>query len=65
MFRLAPAITTVTVASWADATWWIPLLLMLTFWRYAIGAVRLHYRLEYWSMVFPLGMYSARRPATV
>jgi tellurite resistance protein TehA-like permease len=57
--RLAPAITVVTVASWAVATWWIPLLLVLTFWRYAIGAVHLRYRLEYWSMVFPLGMYSA------
>ena len=27
--RLAPAITVVTVASWAVATWWIPLLLIL------------------------------------
>jgi tellurite resistance protein TehA-like permease len=57
--RLAPAITAVTVASWAVATWWIPLLLVLTLWRHAIGAVPLRYHLEYWSMVFPLGMYSA------
>ena len=57
--RLAPAITVVTVASWAVATWWIPLLLVLTFWRYAIDGSPLRYRLEYWSMVFPLGMYSA------
>jgi tellurite resistance protein TehA-like permease len=52
------AVFAVTVLFWALATWWIPLLAMLTWWRHRNG-VRLIYRLENWSMVFPLGMYTA------
>ena len=47
-----------TFALWAFGTWWIPLILMLGFWRH----IRRHWTLAYeptlWSMVFPLGMYS-------
>jgi tellurite resistance protein TehA-like permease len=32
---------------------------MLTLWCHTIGGISLSYRLEYWSIVFPLGMYSA------
>jgi tellurite resistance protein TehA-like permease len=43
---------------WAFGTWWIPLLVILGFWRH----VRHHWPLTYepalWSVVFPLGMYS-------
>jgi tellurite resistance protein TehA-like permease len=43
---------------WAFGTWWIPLLVVLGFWRH----VRQHWPLTYepslWSVVFPLGMYS-------
>jgi tellurite resistance protein TehA-like permease len=43
---------------WAFGTWWIPLLIVLGFWRH----VRHHWPLSYepplWSVVFPLGMYS-------
>jgi tellurite resistance protein TehA-like permease len=39
-------------------TWWIPLLVVLGFWRH----IRRHWPLSYepalWSVVFPLGMYS-------
>jgi tellurite resistance protein TehA-like permease len=56
---LAPLIAGATVLAWAIATWWIPLLLILTIWRHLIGRVSLSYRLDYWSMVFPLGMYTA------
>ena len=45
-------------AVWAFGTWWIPLLVILGFWRH----VRHHWPLTYeptlWSVVFPLGMYS-------
>jgi tellurite resistance protein TehA-like permease len=45
-------------AMWAFGTWWIPLLVILGFWRY----VREHWPLTYeptlWSVVFPIGMYS-------
>jgi tellurite resistance protein TehA-like permease len=47
-----------TFALWAFGTWWIPLLVILGFWRH----VRRHWPLTYepnlWSIVFPLGMYS-------
>jgi tellurite resistance protein TehA-like permease len=56
---LAPVITAATVLCWSLATWWIPLLLTLTVWSHVCGADRLSYRLEQWSMVFPLGMYAA------
>jgi tellurite resistance protein TehA-like permease len=43
---------------WAFGTWWVPLLIILGFWRH----VRRHWPLTYepalWSVVFPLGMYS-------
>ena len=45
-------------ALWAFGSWWIPLLVILGFWRH----VRHHWPLSYeptlWSVVFPLGMYS-------
>jgi tellurite resistance protein TehA-like permease len=45
-------------ALWSFGTWWIPLLVVLGFWRH----VRQHWPLTYeptlWSVVFPLGMYS-------
>lgn len=44
---------------WAVATWWIPLLLLLGFWRYVLKRVPFSYTASYWSMVFPLGMFTA------
>jgi tellurite resistance protein TehA-like permease len=47
------------VMFWSVASWWLPLLVIVMIWRHAIGGgVSLTYRLEYWSMVFPLGMYT-------
>lgn len=43
---------------WATGTWWIPLLLIVELWRHAFGRVPLAYSPDYWSLVFPLGMYS-------
>jgi tellurite resistance protein TehA-like permease len=43
---------------WAFGSWWVPLLVVLGFWRH----IRRHWPLTYdpalWSVVFPLGMYS-------
>jgi tellurite resistance protein TehA-like permease len=47
-----------TVFFWSTATWWIPLLLILGFWRHVIGKVEFTYTPLYWGMVFPLGMYT-------
>ncbi len=55
---LRPFIIGFTIFSWATATWWIPLLLLLGAWRYLVKRVRLAYTPEHWGMVFPLGMYT-------
>jgi tellurite resistance protein TehA-like permease len=47
-----------TVSFWSLATWWIPLLTVLTVWRHRPGGVRLAYRIDNWAIVFPLGMYT-------
>lgn len=57
--ELAPAIAAATVLFWAIATWWIPLLVTLMIWRHLVHRSRLAYGLEDWSIVFPLGMYTA------
>jgi tellurite resistance protein TehA-like permease len=43
---------------WAFGTWWIPLLVVLGFWRYIRRRWPLSYDPALWSVVFPLGMYS-------
>ncbi len=44
---------------WAFATWWIPILVALNAWRHLYKRVPMDYDPAYWSMVFPLGMYTA------
>jgi tellurite resistance protein TehA-like permease len=56
---LAQLIEAATLLFWAIATWWIPLLAALLFWRHLIHRFRPVFDLQYWSMVFPLGMYTA------
>jgi tellurite resistance protein TehA-like permease len=57
--ELARLIEAATVLFWALATWWVPLLVMLLIWRHIVRGIRQSFRLDYWSMVFPLGMYTA------
>jgi tellurite resistance protein TehA-like permease len=45
-------------ALWAFGTWWIPLLVILGFWRHVRQQWPLTYEPSLWSVVFPLGMYS-------
>ena len=47
-----------TTIFWAGATWWLPLLVILGIWRHVIRGVKLSYAPAYWSLVFPLGMYT-------
>ena len=56
---LAPFLTGFTLFFWAAGTWWIPLLLIVGIWRHRSRRVPLAYDPQYWSLVFPLGMYSA------
>lgn len=55
---LKPFLMGFTLFFWATATWWIPLLSIIEIWRHAWGHVSFVYSADYWSLVFPLGMYS-------
>lgn len=57
--QVQPFTIGLTLFFWAFATWWIPLLLLLGAWRYLIRRVKISYDHQYWSVVFPLGMYTA------
>jgi tellurite resistance protein TehA-like permease len=51
-----PAMKMAILLLWATATFWLPLLFILETWRhYKAG---FSYSPAYWSMVFPLGMYT-------
>ncbi len=54
--EILPFLKGFTLFFWAAATWWIPLLLILSAWRYR--HFPLAYDPQYWSLVFPLGMYT-------
>jgi len=55
---VAPFLTGFTLFFWVTATWWIPLLVILGFWRHVIRRFPIRYDPQYWGMVFPLGMYT-------
>ena len=56
--EMVPFLKGFTLFFWAAATWWIPLLLALGFWRHAYKRFPLKYDPQYWGMVFPFGMYT-------
>jgi len=47
-----------TLILWAWATWWLPLLVIFGVWRHGVCREPLRYHPMYWSLVFPLGMYT-------
>lgn len=60
---ILPFLKGFTLFFWVAGTWWIPLLILLGFWRHAIKKVPAPlspkgYDPSYWGMVFPLGMYT-------
>ncbi|MFV0387421.1 MAG: tellurite resistance/C4-dicarboxylate transporter family protein [Pyrinomonadaceae bacterium] len=57
--KILPFLQGFTIFFWAWGTWWIPLLLLLGFWRHGVKRFPLRYDPQYWGMVFPLGMYTA------
>ncbi len=59
LHTLLPVLTWTTLLFWAVSTWWVPLLVLLNLWRYALRRVPIAYDVQHWSMVFPLGMYAA------
>ncbi len=58
-FVLRDLLSPLMIAFWADATFWIPLLLLLFAWKHVIRHRRFSYVPGLWSVVFPLGMYCA------
>ena len=55
---MRPFLLGLTCLFWATATWWIPMLLILGFWRHIYKRFPLTYHPLYWGAVFPLGMYT-------
>jgi tellurite resistance protein TehA-like permease len=56
---LLPFLKGFTLLYWVTGTWWIPMLLVLTLWRYIYRRFPLRYDPGYWAAVFPIGMYAA------
>jgi len=51
-----PVIKVFTVFYWIAGTWWIPILIYLEIWKRR--KIHVSYYPGYWSLVFPLGVYS-------
>ncbi|MDZ4860133.1 MAG: tellurite resistance/C4-dicarboxylate transporter family protein [Candidatus Hydrogenedentes bacterium] len=51
-------ITGFTLFFWVTGTWWIPLLIFVGIWRHVAQRAPLKYDPQYWSLVFPIGMYT-------
>lgn len=58
LIRFVPFVAGLTIMCWSMATWWIPILVVLVIWRHIVHRVKISYSPEYWSVVFPLGMYT-------
>jgi len=56
---LLPFLKGLNLFFWATASWWIPMLVILGVWRHLIKRYPLRYDPLFWSMVFPLGMYTS------
>ena len=56
--EILPFIKGFTLFFWSTATWWLGLLLILGVWRHFYKRFPLRYNPQYWSLVFPLGMYT-------
>jgi len=56
--RLEPFVLGMTIFFWATATWWIPMLVILGYWRHVACRFPLTYSPLYWGAVFPVGMYT-------
>jgi tellurite resistance protein TehA-like permease len=58
VLAMRPFVDGVTMIMWAWATWWIPLLVAFGIWTHGVHRRPLTYTPLFWSLVFPLGMYS-------
>lgn len=51
-----PIVKAFTILFWTFGTWWIPILIGLEVWKRV--TMKVSYSPSYWSMIFPLGMYT-------
>ncbi len=58
LVALHPVVDGIALLSWAWATWWIPLLIVIGYWKHYVRNIPLCYDPMQWSIVFPLGMYA-------
>lgn len=54
-----PFIEGFTFMLWVWGSWWIPLLLLIGVWKFIVFREPIRYEAALWSIVFPLGMYTA------
>ncbi|MCL6597383.1 MAG: tellurite resistance/C4-dicarboxylate transporter family protein [Alicyclobacillus macrosporangiidus] len=59
LIETKPFLEGTTLVLWAWGTWWIPLLILIGIWKYGVHREPVRYEPSLWSMVFPLGMYTA------
>jgi tellurite resistance protein TehA-like permease len=57
LVTVRPFLEGLTVMIWAWGTWWIPFLIVIGVWKYALAREPFAYHPSQWSIVFPLGMY--------
>jgi tellurite resistance protein TehA-like permease len=57
--ELLPFVKGISLLFWAVSTWWLPLVAALRLWNHLHTRLAFAYSPPYWSMVFPLGMYTA------
>lgn len=56
--EMHPVVDGIALLTWTWATWWIPLLVIIGFWKHFVRRIPLRYEPRQWSIVFPLGMYT-------
>lgn len=56
--ELSGFLTGFTLFYWVTGAWWIPLLVVMGVWRHGVQRVPINYDPQYWSLVFPLGMFT-------
>ena len=57
--QMVPFLEGMVIMAWATATFWFPLMIAIGIWRHMVRRLVLRYHPSYWSLVFPIGMYSA------
>ena len=55
---IRPFIQGITIMLWVWGTFWIPFLILIGIWKYVVYKESFTYDPGFWSIVFPLGMYT-------